>query len=296
MMMGPLKGGLALLQKHLREADASLLALLRESDPTSQELTPLDEAPSPPPVTSKSEVRLLEAAASTNRVRLKDELSLYVSNAEQPLGAQLCLFIDEFRRDHGPPPESAAPAPSATTTPRLLEKLPQIPLLWRLRRTREIPASVPLGAAVRAAGAALAELRATLSTQLPTSLRDDPSALHEGGAQLESAFFRAVQPSMARLYEKAHADEISVLAQRCHELRQLLPCDLLHLPPDVWLLPDGDGASAAAARLTALRDAAVSNALLPYASAIQVRCVPPPRSMRTSRSCPLAPSPPAAQL
>ena len=35
MMMGPLKGGLALLQKHLREADASLLALLRESDPTS---------------------------------------------------------------------------------------------------------------------------------------------------------------------------------------------------------------------------------------------------------------------
>ena len=271
------------LREHLREADASLLALLRESDPTSEELTALQPDSPPKLVTPKSEKRLLEAAASADSVQLRDALSLYVSNAQLPLGAQLCTFIDKFRDEHAIKDATAAPSDAP---PRLLEiRLPQIPLLWRFRRAREPPASAALAAAVSSVRSALAELRVTLATQLPMSLREHPSALHEGRMQLEGSLFRAIHPTIARIYERAHSAEISVLAQRCHELKLLLPCDLAQLPRDVWLLPDGDGAAAASARMVKLRDAAVSNALLPYASAIQVHRQPA-RGSRGPVLCP----------
>ena len=325
----------------LRESEA-LLALLQHGERKSGEASPAPARPAaavaaatvtaaaaPSPshtvsvaasteVLSPAAMRLM-AAHEDGPQKLRDELTLFVSNAQNPQGAALCEFVSEFRRLHAYPaapaaaaggaeasPASAPPpaaAPPAAAVAAATATAVAIRGVWaNLGRPRssssasadESAAAVALAAAVSSVRSGLASLSAALEEQLPESLRADASAMSEAQLQLDAAAQRALFGSLSPLYLHAHAEEISNLAARCHELRAMLPCDMHQLPAELWLLPpsamphaavsasssaassSAAAASSAAASSSAspslaeLRASGAADARLPYASAIQL--------------------------
>lgn len=358
----------------LRESEA-LLALLQKSTTEAHECSMSSELPRPvsesstknaTTCTEEQGVALNNAVerllAARGTPRLRQELAAFMSNAQLPLGAELCQIVGDFRRAHaltaGPPRESGSPLdarpPGVVSTAPPVEALPaggaeaeagaasaaaagvtaaaavalERLLSWRLTRPfsfsggasfatsfassslSSAPAAASASAIVAAPGSAatapsalesavhsaqagLKTLRAKLDAQLPDELKSDDAAYAEARSQLDSALHRSLFSSIWPLYLATHSKAIDTLAPRCHELRMLLPCDLVQLPPELWLLPDGNGIAepssssatnaaapddssaqlSTAAALAELRTGGAggaSDARLPYASAIQL--------------------------
>ena len=236
----------------------------------------------------------LQAAAASDDggKQLRDELARFVSNAQLPLGAALCQHVSDFRQCHavgGP----AAIASSEVLTPgtaamqKSLQELPQLPQrLWqKLSQGGRPDANAPpagsaaalLAAAVESVHVSRAALVEALNEQLPVDLRAEARVMREALHQLDAALHRALFPAITPLYLQAFGDDIARLAQICHELRMLLPCDMQQLPSDLWLLPTSAAAQAAAdasegesGELDELRWCGAADPRLPYASAIQL--------------------------
>jgi hypothetical protein len=242
------------------------------------------------PVTTTSRTERLLAAQGTKL--LPQELAAFVSNAQLPLGAQLCEVASDFRRAHSASTasssnctggtiacssssssacEAAADAGEASTgggaaaiaavaLGRVLSWRPGLPFAT-VSSAHDGSGSTALGtptagstpsaaasaatlaAAIGSARRGLAALHATLDVQLPEELRADERAQAEARTQLDSALHRALFPTLWPLYLRAHDDPIGRLAPRCHALRTLLPCDLVQLPTELWLLPLNSGGS-----------------------------------------------------
>ena len=109
----------------LRESEA-LLALLQKSTTEAHECSMSSELPRPvsesstknaTTCTEEQGVALNNAVerllAARGTPRLRQELAAFMSNAQLPLGAELCQIVGDFRRAHaltaGPPRESGSP-------------------------------------------------------------------------------------------------------------------------------------------------------------------------------------------
>ena len=272
-------------ERVLRESQA-LLALLRDDKISFKSASPPPTRPPPPPASSASssasESRLIDAAAASP-AQLRAELALFVRNASNPLGALLCSLVEELKREHGATAAEAAEAPSTEAPPEPIPMAGPRPLnlgllFQNLRSSSSSSKPEPaakLDAAVRAVHTARETLQAALDEQLPPSLRESPAALHEARSQLDLALFRALHQVLSPLYLEAHGKDIHQLAQQCHLLRCMLPCDVNQLPRDVWLLPEPKKEAATTADddddgYGRFRECGVSDAHLPYASAIQL--------------------------
>ena len=298
----------------LRESEA-LLALLQQEAHAAPEPVPLVpllgqsvdvqlKAPSalandqsPPAALKESWARL--EACPRGSAQMRDELGRCVSDARLPLGAALYQFVSDFRKAYEqrdtPLSDSLLPlesTPAAATPPPPPSSRPVgLPeRLWRLgrgsaARDTPSPSTAALDAAVERVRDGITSLSKQLAMQLPPSLRSDPSVVHEAVAQLDAAVHRALSPSLSPLYLVAHAAPIAHMARQCHEMRTLLPSDLL-LPLPLTLLPlprgqsasssgntaaaGGGGAGAPTDPIEQLRTCGASDPRLPYASAIRL--------------------------
>lgn len=293
----------------LRESEA-LLAIIRSASEESAPMPPSSESteapPRPPALSAAADERLIAAHGTA---QLPAELALFVSNAQLPVGAELCQMIAEIRREfpgaasHAPLPAStpshfdgetspstssrgaggATPGGSAATAGEALRGVLRLGRSCSLSgRSTSSPAVGPeaaigaaLGAAIRRVHDGLASLFKTLEAHLPAMLREDPSSRQEARAQLEGAAHRALFSILSPLYLQAHAEEIGNLASRCHELRRVLPSDMHQLPRELWLLPASSlgpdpTPGAGGDGLCDLRAGKDGDPRLPYASAIQL--------------------------
>ena len=123
----------------------ALLALLQKSTTEAHECSTASELPRPVLESSTKNAATCteeEGIALNNAVerllaargtpRLRQELAAFMSNAQLPLGAELCQIVGDFRRAHaliaGPPRESGSPLdarpPGVVSTAPPVEALP----------------------------------------------------------------------------------------------------------------------------------------------------------------------------
>lgn len=123
-------------------------------------------------------------------------------------------------------------------------------------------------AAAAAAGlrAHVVSLQAVLVSQLPETVAQSPAWFRFAQAAAEDALMRGCWPVLAELFSEREETSVSRLAELCHQMRQVLPCDL-GISQALWGMPPA--ALADATEMRTLRWAELCDARLPYASAIR---------------------------
>ncbi|KAL1525008.1 hypothetical protein AB1Y20_019884 [Prymnesium parvum] len=186
------------------------------------------------------------AARRASRSLLRQEIAEFIADAAHPLGTQLWSVGRDVRA-------MLAAADAADASSGALGD--------------EAAARRALAEALDCLRAGLASLHAQLVVELPSALSADAEVVREAAEQLEEQVYRAVSSGLLALYQRAQQADVAQLAERVHEMRALLPCDM-SISEELWLLPRNPEFGPWRRRLAMLREAPPSEPLLPYTGAI----------------------------